>query len=84
VLILCAVLFAGSRDALGKYRDRSRELMGQISLAHAQGETMTNGVDHHQGSGKAGKPPVQPKSQNKPDKPGTPKEIQDQTQQAKR
>jgi hypothetical protein len=28
MLILCAVLFAGSRDALAKYRNRSRQLAG--------------------------------------------------------
>jgi len=28
VLILCAVLFAGSRDALTKYRNRSSQLVG--------------------------------------------------------
>jgi hypothetical protein len=28
ILILCAVLFAGSRDALIKYRNRSRQLVG--------------------------------------------------------
>ena len=29
MLILCAVLFAGSRDTLSKYRNRSKQLVGQ-------------------------------------------------------
>jgi hypothetical protein len=56
VLLLCAVLFAGSRDALAKYRTRINELKGQVSLIHSDGEPMTNGIDHNQGGASTPKP----------------------------
>jgi len=40
VLILCAVLFAGSRDALAKYYTRTGQLVG---LVENEDNTMTNG-----------------------------------------
>jgi len=77
VLILCGVLFAGSRDAISKYRERSRQLIGQSALIHSEGEIVTNGIDHHQGdSGRTGKPPVEPKPEAKPEKENKPKEVQ--------
>jgi hypothetical protein len=77
VLILCGVLFAGSRDALSKYRTRSGQLIGQLVLTDSEGEDMTNGIDHNQGNGgKSGKPPVEPKSEPKPVMAGKPKEAQ--------
>lgn len=46
VFLLCAVLFAGSRDALAKYRARSAQLVGQVPVRDLDGDTMTNGIDH--------------------------------------
>lgn len=51
VMVLCAVLFAGSRDALGKFRIRSRLLAGQLVTNFSNGEIMTNGIDHNGGGG---------------------------------
>jgi hypothetical protein len=53
VLILCGVLFVGSRDALSKYRNRSGQLVATGALSNWTGEHMTNGIDHHQGDGRA-------------------------------
>jgi hypothetical protein len=75
VLILSAVLFAGSRDALAKYRNRSRQLVGNVSPVSSDGETMTNGIDHNQG-GSSQKPPVKPKSVDKPAAEPKPKPAQ--------
>jgi hypothetical protein len=52
VLILCGVLFAGSRDTLAKYRARSRLLVGPLvpTHSHFEGVPMTNGIDHNEGS----------------------------------
>jgi hypothetical protein len=83
VLILCAVLFAGSRDALSKYRGRSVQLIGQVTFNHSDGEVMTNGIDHNQGGGTSGKPPVEPKPETKPERTNKPKEIQSAGKQAK-
>ena len=65
VAILCAVLFAGARDALSKYRARSVQLVGQTGFT-LKGEAMTNGIDHHQGQGQGSK---QPPAREKSDKP---------------
>lgn len=51
VLVLCAVLFAGSRDALAKYYNRTRRLVGVIAEKGTTGDTMTNGNHHSQESG---------------------------------
>lgn len=60
VMFLCAVLFAGSRDALGKFRMRSRLLAGQVTNNFWNGELMTNGIDHNSGGGSSSeKPQVQ-------------------------
>ena len=76
VLILCAVLFAGSRDALEKYRQRTSLLVGPISPYLSKGEVMTNGIDHHAGSSsKADKAPAQQKT-GKPHAPAKPKASQ--------
>lgn len=72
VLILCAVLFVGSRDALSKYRNRSRELV-ELATFNLKGEVMTNGIDHNQGnSDKGEKPPIPRKSATKPQAPAKP------------
>lgn len=64
VFVLCAALFAGSRDALLKYRNRSRRLIGETILPQTDGALMTNGIDH--GHGGASKP-QQPKPESKPE-----------------
>jgi len=51
VMVLCTVLFAGSRDALGKFRMRSQVLAGQVANNFWNGEIMTNGIDHNSGGG---------------------------------
>ena len=71
VFILCAVLFAGSRDALAKYRHRSGQLVGQLAEKDDAGEVMTNGIDHHQGKSEAPSTPPKTQSAGKPEE--TPK-----------
>jgi hypothetical protein len=72
-VVLCAVLFAGSRDALWKYRGRTRQLVGEFIPRHLKGKPMTNGADHNQGNdGSSEKPPVQPKPTAKPALPAKP------------
>ncbi len=72
VLVLGAVLFAGSRDALAKYRNRTKELGGYVLLIDAEDNAMTNGADHNQG-GTSDKP-SKPKPGGKPA--ATPKPAQ--------
>lgn len=67
VFILCAVLFAGSRDALAKYRHRSGQLVGQLAEKDDAGEVMTNGIDHNQGHGTSGTTPPDKKPAGKPE-----------------
>jgi uncharacterized membrane protein YciS (DUF1049 family) len=71
VLILCAVLFAGSRDALWKYRNRSGQLVGQVAGKDFTGDEMTNGIDHNQGKSEAPSTPPKTKAVSKPE--ATPK-----------
>jgi uncharacterized membrane protein YciS (DUF1049 family) len=52
VILLCAGLFAGSRDALMKFRTRTSQLVKQVAEKDSKGDTMTNGADHNQGNGK--------------------------------
>ena len=68
VLILCTALFAGSRDALAKYRNRGRQLAERIGIPFFEGNDMTNGIDHNQGnSGKSDKAaPVKPTAKPEP------------------
>lgn len=61
VVILCVVLFAGSRDALVKYRSRSSQLNERVALTDLEGEAMTNGIDHNQGNGDSSKRGIDPK-----------------------
>jgi len=49
VFILCVVLFAGSRDSLAKYYERTTRLIGRV--AEKGSEAMTNG-NHHEGGAK--------------------------------
>jgi hypothetical protein len=80
MLILCAVLFAGSRDALEEYRERSSQLAGPISPYFSEGEAnVTNGIDHHAGSSnKADKAPAQQKT-DKPQAPAKPQPAKGST-----
>jgi hypothetical protein len=84
VLILCAVLFAGSRDALEKYRSRCGQLVGQIALRDLTEEAMTNGIDHNQGSGNTSKPATGQKGPNKPKVAPKPSEHKPTEKQAPR
>ncbi len=72
VLVLCAVLFAGSRDALAKYRGRSRQLIGNVYPLPSNGEAMTNGIDHSEGGSNSQKPPVKPTATGNPTPKATP------------
>jgi hypothetical protein len=70
VLIVCVVLFAGSRDALRKYRMRSRQLDASFAFTNTDGEIVTNGIDHSQGNGDKtapGKAPTASKPTGKSD-----------------
>lgn len=67
VLTLCAVLLAGSRDALSKYRQRAGQLAGPVAEKDTTGDDMTNGIDHNQGKGDEPSTPQKPKA----DKPET-------------
>lgn len=66
VMILCAVLFAGSRDALSKHRERGRQLFGEGLSGDLRGLLMTNGADHNQGDGDKAKPSTPAKPKGKP------------------
>jgi hypothetical protein len=57
MLILVAVLFAASRDALAKYYTRTARLVGQVAEKAARGDPMYNGNDHGGGGGSDAKPP---------------------------
>jgi hypothetical protein len=65
VLILCAVLFAGSRDCLAKYYTRTGRLVGQV--AEKDGDAMTNGNHHEQEGGAAHEPQPGKKPDGKPE-----------------
>jgi len=60
VMVLCAVLFAGSRDALGKFRMRSQLLVRQVPNNFWNGELMTNGIDRNAGGGNSSDKPQAP------------------------
>jgi len=65
VVILCAVLFAGSRDTLRKYYTRTERLIGPVAEKDTLGDVMTNGCHHDQPVGRAPKKPAvtKPKAQ---------------------
>jgi hypothetical protein len=65
VLILCAGLFAGSRDALAKYYWRSNQLIGSVAEKVDAGGFMTNGF-HPEGGSKGSGKPKETKSDAKP------------------
>ncbi|HVV70327.1 MAG TPA: hypothetical protein VHI52_02330 [Verrucomicrobiae bacterium] len=57
-IVLCAVLFAGSRDTLAKYYSRTSRLMGQV--AEKDGDVMTNGNHTAEMSGGKKIPSINP------------------------
>ena len=61
ILLLCVVLFAGSRDALRKYYSRTGRLIGVIAKKGSAGDAMTNGNHHSQEAGATGSPPSETK-----------------------
>ena len=63
VFILCAVLLAGSRDALTKFRFKMGRLLGPVAEKVSTGDVMTNGMDHHAGNAA----PSKPQSDGKPE-----------------
>jgi hypothetical protein len=74
VLILGAVLLAGSRDTLTKYRQRLGRVLGPVAEKGLKGEVMTNGADHHAGG--ASKPTTESKPQTAAAKPEQPEPRQ--------
>ena len=65
VLILCAGLLTGSRDALMKYRQKAGRLLGPVAEKGSLGNPMTNGIDHHAGGGAPSKPRPESKPEGK-------------------
>jgi hypothetical protein len=63
VLILCAVLFAGSRDALAKYYLRTGRLIGQV--AEKDSDVMTNGNHVEESAGSTKIPNINPANPKK-------------------
>jgi hypothetical protein len=53
MVVLCAALFAGSRDALAKYYARTGQLIGPVAEKDLSGDFMTNGCHHDQPVGTA-------------------------------
>ncbi len=68
VVILCAALFAGSRDALAKYYARTSRLIGQVAGENS-GDFMTNGCHHEEGGGAATSKRPETKPAPKPETP---------------
>ena len=64
VLILCAVLFAGSRNALARYYERTERLIGR--LIDEGGAAVTNGNHHEAGSTTSAAKPTTTKPAPKP------------------
>jgi hypothetical protein len=73
-LIVCAALFAGSRDALSKYYLRTNRLIGQTGKKGSA--AMTNGNQHDTGGGTTNKPRPDAKPQPKPETPRRPGQMQ--------
>jgi hypothetical protein len=73
MLIVSAVLFTASRDALAKYYTRTGRLLGQIAEEKPGDQAMFNGNDHGTATGRSSSP-VRPESkpQEKPVAPGKP------------
>jgi hypothetical protein len=74
MLIVSAVLFAASRDALAKYYLRTGRLIGRVAATEFSGENMYNGNDHDGGHKEpAPKQPAETKPHQKPQTPSTAK-----------
>lgn len=71
VLVLCVILFAGSRDALAKYYQRAGQLVGHVAEKVHSGDVMTNGIGHHE----EGKPRPEPKPEGKAVAPAKPEDA---------
>jgi hypothetical protein len=70
ILVVSAVLFTASRDALAKYYSRTGRLLGQLAEEKVGDAAMFNGNDHGADkSQRSGSERSKPKS---PDKPATP------------
>lgn len=71
--ILCAALFAGSRDALTKYCIRTNRLIGRIAEKATIGDHMTNGI-HPDGAATATskRPDAKPATKEQTPKPEVP------------
>ena len=83
IAVLCGVLFAGSRDALSKYRSRTRQLASEVALNIWERNAMTNGIDHNQGNGcNTEKSPSASKSIVRP-KPTKPQQAQNNPKRSK-
>ncbi|NJL30449.1 MAG: hypothetical protein HC898_01795 [Phycisphaerales bacterium] len=67
VFILCAVLFAGSRDALRKYYKRTASLTDLVVEKGSKRDAMTNGAHHPETGGKSTTSHPVIKAQAKPD-----------------
>ena len=81
VVILVAVLFAGSRDALAKYYRRTTRLVGHA--AEKGGSIMTNGNHASHESGASASPArATPKLQEKPTTPAKPQSPKDKAAEA--
>lgn len=76
VLILCAVLFAGTRDTLTKYYARTSRLVGNV--AEKGNEIMINGNHHEGGSSESTKPRPETKPESKPQ--GSSKDVQNKSE----
>jgi hypothetical protein len=84
VLLMLAVMFAASRDALSKYYRRTELLIGEIRNAKTGDQSMYNGNDHTSGGGGGASTP-KPRPENKPEpqpaspgKPSQPKDLKGQ------
>jgi hypothetical protein len=84
ILLVAAALFAGSRDALSKYRVRSKQLLGATAVNISNGEIMTNGIDHNQGNEAHSAKPTVPPKRTKPKAPSKPQASPNAVSQPKR
>jgi hypothetical protein len=66
VVTLCAVLFAGSRDALSKYYSRTAQVVGDYFTLNPTGDLMTNGCHRDQAAPPTSHKGATPKGADKP------------------
>jgi len=85
VLILCIVLFVGSRDALLNYYAGTGRLLGRNAAKGSTGDPMTNGRDHdHAASASVSSTQAGAKSENKPAVPTKPDSAKAQSEATQR